>query len=129
MTVRSHQAHDKECQTDETIQQQSVTNTLTSLQNEKQSLVQAKEEENETIRERMCQMQDEREEEMQLWQSKQIELEDTITKLKKLLNQHLTNHKEATDMLRTQLKQAQATMRQTEAENRALKSKLQQIKQ
>lgn len=67
VTVRSHQVHDKECQTDESILQQSMSNMLTTLKNEKQSLIQEKEDENETIRERMCQMQDEREEEMQLW--------------------------------------------------------------
>lgn len=44
-----------------------MSNMLTTLKNEKQSLIQEKEDENETIRERMCQMQDEREEEMQLW--------------------------------------------------------------
>ena len=59
---------------------------IVNLKKEYEASKLIKEEENETIRERMCRMQSEREEEIQTWNQKQIELENTITKLKKVIN-------------------------------------------
>jgi len=98
------------------------------LKREYEASKQLKEQENEAIRERMSQMQAEREEEIQTWQLKKIELENTLSKLETAMNQNLSNHKDATERLKAQLKKGQAACQQREEENKALKGKMHMIK-
>lgn len=58
------------------------------------------------------------------WLQKSIDYQSVIIKQKTAINQNLTNHKEATDMLRSQLKEAQLLTETREEENRVLKSKI-----
>lgn len=62
------------------------------------------------------------------WLQKSIDYQSVIIKQKSEINQNLTNHKEATDMLRAQLKEARLQTETKEEENRVLKSKIAQIK-
>lgn len=58
------------------------------------------------------------------WLQKSIDYQSVIIKQKSAINLNLTNHKEATDMLRSQLKEAQLQTESKEDENRVLKSKI-----
>ena len=66
------------------------------------------------------QLHQERNEEIKLWEQKQIDLEQALGKIKKVMNFNLTNHKEATDRLRVQLKEQSLLCDQKENENKAL---------
>lgn len=86
LTAHSNLAHDRDCQTDESFFQESMRVLLVGLKSEYEATKRVMQEENEAARERMSRMQAEREEEMQTWQQKRVELENTISKLKKLIN-------------------------------------------
>jgi len=45
-------------------------------------------------------LQLERNEEIEVWEQKKVDLETTVNKFKKIMNLNLTNHKDATDRLR-----------------------------
>ena len=65
-------------------------------------------------------MQMERNEEIQVWEQKKIDLESTVNKFKKIMNFNLTNHKDATDRLKQQLKETTTLFEEKEEENRQL---------
>jgi len=52
------------------------------------------------LKEELAKMQMERNEEIQVWEQKKIDLESTVNKFKKIMNFNLTNHKDATDRLK-----------------------------
>ena len=57
-----------------------------------------------------------------------MDLEQTVAKFKKIANFNLSNHKEATDRLRQQLKDTEAKCQAKDDENRQLQNKLTVIK-
>ena len=60
--------------------------------------------------------------------SKNQELEIALAQAKKIINYNLTNHKEATDRLKLQLKDANSKICHKDEENKQLQSKLSKIK-
>lgn len=80
------------------------------------------------LKEQLEKLQEERNEEIKIWEQKEVDLESTVQKFKKIMNFNLTNHKDATDRLRMQLKEKEGQFDQKEEENRQLQSKLANIK-
>ena len=65
---------------------------------------------------------------MEHWELKNKDLEATVAKLKKITNFNLTNHKDATDRLRTQIHELNGISGEKDTENKGLKEKLTLLK-
>ena len=72
------------------------------------------------LKDQLSKLQLERNQEIKVWEQKKIDLEATVNKFKKVVNFNLTNHKDATDRLKQQLKEATSLCEQKEDENRQL---------
>jgi hypothetical protein len=83
---------------------------------------------NKALQEQLVEMEKERVVEMEYWEGKKNFLEQTVSKIKKIMNFNLSNHKEATDRLKLQVKEAEVRCLQKDEENKQLQNKLTTIK-
>ena len=72
----------------------------------------------------MAKIEHERRVEIDTWEQKKEDLEQAVQKCKKVMHFNLNNHKDATDRLRAQLKEAEVLIGLKEEENRQLLKKL-----
>lgn len=79
---------------------------------------------NKQLRTQLAKIEHERKLEVETWEQKKEDLEQAVQKCKKVMHFNLNNHKDATDRLRAQLKEADVRIGLREDENRSLLKKL-----
>ena len=83
---------------------------------------------NEDFKKQLDKLQEERTQEIETWEQKKVDLEQTVAKFKKIANFNLTNHKDATDRLRTQIHELNGISNEKDTDNKSLKDKLTLLK-